>query len=224
MNVIPNKAMMTVTTADSKYSRITLRGGPAGSAPTLVSTSRPLDRTGRELNAPGFWVVFSVVVMVDSLIADIVEVGKLHGQAGFGSALLTFHLFQRRLCRSRLGSLDGWTLSPRRAVVPLQLNMEHALMWWPQCFDHRVLRTRLTNRLQFFLQSSFRIGRGRGDWISRAKLRAQSKFDKVRRRFQSAVKKNRSGYGFENIRQQGVLAAATTLLFPAPKSNKVSQA
>src|SRR5258706_346439 len=93
MNVIPNKAMITVTTADSKYSRITLLGGPIGSASTFVSTSRPLDLTGREENAPGFSVVFSSVVTVDSVIEDIVEVGKLHGQAGFRSGLLAFHLF-----------------------------------------------------------------------------------------------------------------------------------
>src|SRR2546423_12615526 len=81
MNVIPNKAMMTVTTADSKYSRMTLLGGPVGSASTLASRSRPLDRTDREVNALGFSVVFSSVAMAGSFIADIVEVGKLRGQA-----------------------------------------------------------------------------------------------------------------------------------------------
>src|SRR6266478_4817955 len=81
MNVMPNKAIMTVTTADSKYSRSKPLGGPTGSASTFVSTSRPFDLTGREANGLGFAVVFSSVVMVDSLIADIVEGGKLHGQA-----------------------------------------------------------------------------------------------------------------------------------------------
>src|SRR5438876_6815793 len=82
MNVIPNKAMMTVTTADSKYSRMTLLGGPVGSASTLASRSRPLDRTDREVNALGFSVVFSSVAMAGSFIADIVEVGERRGQAG----------------------------------------------------------------------------------------------------------------------------------------------
>src|SRR2546428_5337057 len=86
MNVIPNKAMMTVTIADSKYSRMTLRGGPNGSASTFTSRSRPLDRTDREVNALGFSVGFSSVAMAGSFIADIVEVGKLRGQAGFGSS------------------------------------------------------------------------------------------------------------------------------------------
>src|SRR5882672_4693325 len=85
MNVIPNKAMITVTTADSKYSRITLRGGPIGSASTFASRSRPLGLTEREVNASGFSVVFSSVAMADSFIADIVEVGKRRGQARFGS-------------------------------------------------------------------------------------------------------------------------------------------
>src|SRR6266404_3859866 len=85
MNVIPNKAMMTVTTADSKYSRMTLRGGPADSVSTCASRSRPFDRTDREVKALGFPVVFSSVAMAGSFIADIVEVSKRRGQAGFGS-------------------------------------------------------------------------------------------------------------------------------------------
>jgi hypothetical protein len=82
MKVIPNRAMITVTTADSKYSRITLRGGPVGSTSTFASRSRPLDLTDREVKASAFSVVFSSVAMAGSFIADIVEVGERDGQAG----------------------------------------------------------------------------------------------------------------------------------------------
>src|SRR5258706_3457931 len=118
INVIPNKAMITVTTADSKYSRMTLRGGPMGSASTCASRSRPFDLTERGVNALGSAVVFSSVVMADSFIADIVEVAKRRGQAGLRSSLAV-HLFQRRLRGGCFGRFDGWPLTARNATVPL---------------------------------------------------------------------------------------------------------
>jgi hypothetical protein len=72
MNVIPNKAIMTVTTADSKYSRMTVFGGPAGSAATSTSRSRPFDFTGRGANASVLSGLVSVVV-ARSLIDFIVD-------------------------------------------------------------------------------------------------------------------------------------------------------
>src|SRR5258708_26749733 len=223
MNVIPNKAIMTVTTADSKYSRITLLGGPTGSASTFVSTSRPLDLTGREENALGFSVVFSSVVTVDSFIANIVEVGKLDGQASFRWGLLAVHLFQRCPCSGGLGRLNRWTLTPRDAAVPPEFDMDHTPVRRTQRFDYGVLWSRLMNRLQFLLQSSFRICRSGGDRIGRAQLWAERKFDEVFRRLQSTVEEDRSGYCFENIRQQSMLSASTTLLFATAKPHEFAQ-
>src|SRR4051794_24402328 len=54
MKVIPNSAMMTVTTADSKYSRMTVFGGPTTSGSTFTSRSRPFDLTERAVNVSVF--------------------------------------------------------------------------------------------------------------------------------------------------------------------------
>jgi hypothetical protein len=54
-----NNAMITVTTADSKYSRMTVFGGPGSvSFSAGVSRSRPFARTGRAVNTPAFRQVF----------------------------------------------------------------------------------------------------------------------------------------------------------------------
>src|SRR5260370_26814573 len=92
MKVIPKRAIMTVTTADSKYSRMGLRGGPLVSVSSCGSGSRPLGLTARGLNTPAFSVGLSSVVMADSFIADIVDVGKRRGQASrrFGLNRLPF--------------------------------------------------------------------------------------------------------------------------------------
>src|SRR2546427_4566052 len=75
---MPNRAMITVTTADSKYSRMTLLGGPVASVSTNDSRSRPLGLTGRALKTP--LSLFSVVI-AGSFIDDIVDAGKRDGQA-----------------------------------------------------------------------------------------------------------------------------------------------
>lgn len=110
---------MTVTTADSKYSRITLRGSPAGSISTFASRSRPLALTEGEVKASAFSVVFSSVAVADSFIADIVEVGEHSGQAGPESGLVAFHLLQCRLRGGGFGGFDGWTFTTRRSTIPL---------------------------------------------------------------------------------------------------------
>src|SRR5882724_3443410 len=89
MKVIPNKAIITVTTADSKYSRITDFGGPAGSVSTSAFglRSRPFGLSERRLKTPAFSsVVFFSVVTTDSFIADIVDVGERYGQANQNSS------------------------------------------------------------------------------------------------------------------------------------------
>src|SRR2546421_917270 len=73
MKVIPNKAMMTVTTADSKYSRMTVFGGPRGSASTSTSRSRPLGRTDRAVKVSVFSEVLFSAVVTGSLIGFIVD-------------------------------------------------------------------------------------------------------------------------------------------------------
>src|SRR6266571_2029828 len=78
---MPNKAMITVTTADSKYSRKTVLGGPIGSASTLDSRLRPLGSTDRDPNAVIVSLDLFSVVVADSVIADIVEARKYRGQA-----------------------------------------------------------------------------------------------------------------------------------------------
>src|SRR5436190_10568852 len=74
MKVIPNSAMITVTTADSKYSRMIVLGGPAGSASTFRSRSRPFDRTGRALNVSAF----SVVVFIAGSLIDFIVDWRAH--------------------------------------------------------------------------------------------------------------------------------------------------
>src|SRR5947208_13780180 len=74
-----NKAMITVTTADSKYSRMTVLGGPVGSVSTNESRSRPFGLTGRALKTPAL-SLFPVVI-AGSFIDDIVDAGERDGQA-----------------------------------------------------------------------------------------------------------------------------------------------
>src|SRR5205807_3316294 len=76
---MPNKAMITVTAADSKYSRITVLGGPVGSVSTTDSRSRPLGLTGRALKTPA--LSFFSVVIAGSFIEDIVDAVTRDGQA-----------------------------------------------------------------------------------------------------------------------------------------------
>src|SRR4051812_42330824 len=83
-NVIPNRAIMTVTTADSKYSRITDFGGPTSfsfSFSIFASPSRPFDRTGRGVNRSGLLAVSLSVVVTESFIDAIVDAQNLYGQA-----------------------------------------------------------------------------------------------------------------------------------------------
>src|SRR5216684_254674 len=99
IKVMPNNAMITVTTADSKYSRKTVFGGPASSASTSDAGSWPLGFTEREPSAPVVCFGFFCVVVADSVIADIVEVALRRGQV---SRLLLvdfflFHLFEGQL-------------------------------------------------------------------------------------------------------------------------------
>src|SRR5215217_652886 len=61
MNVMPNSAMMTVTTADSKYSRHTDFGGPCGFTGGGGCLSCPLRLNNRD-NVEGFASVVSGVV------------------------------------------------------------------------------------------------------------------------------------------------------------------
>src|ERR1051326_383522 len=75
---MPNNAMITATTAESKYWRITFVGGPSGSASTGASRSRPLGLTGRAPKTAGLSLS---VVIADSLIEDIVDAGHDGGQA-----------------------------------------------------------------------------------------------------------------------------------------------
>src|SRR2546426_12757625 len=97
---MPNKAMITVTTADSKYSRMTVLAGPVGSVSTNESRSRPLGLTGRALKTPAL-SLFSVVI-AGSFIDDIVDAGKRDGQARCGKDL-------------RANSLSLWERARARA-------------------------------------------------------------------------------------------------------------
>src|SRR5258707_15853439 len=99
INVIPNNAMITVTTADSKYSRKTVFGGPVTSVSTSEVASWPLELTEREPKAPVVSFGFFSVVVADSVIADIVEVALRHGQV---SLLLSVPSVRGPIVRRRL--------------------------------------------------------------------------------------------------------------------------
>src|SRR6185436_7867324 len=85
MKVMPNSAMMTVTAADSKYSRNMVFGGPTSSGATSTARSRPFGFTSPAVTPSDFSLVFFSVVIVDSLIANIVEAAKQGGQVKFRS-------------------------------------------------------------------------------------------------------------------------------------------
>src|SRR5688500_405346 len=68
MNVMPKRAMMTVTTADSKYSRQTDFGGPFGGVSGSTDRSWPLRLKTRE-KADAFGLTF--------VSETLVEVGPL---------------------------------------------------------------------------------------------------------------------------------------------------
>src|SRR6266581_8610733 len=95
MKVMPKSAMMTVTTADSKYSRIIVFGGP-GSASTFVCRPRPFGLTDREVNTLAFSRVVSSVETVLSIIANIVEAAQHYRQAEENSiaGVLSFAPFE----------------------------------------------------------------------------------------------------------------------------------
>src|SRR6266576_1587243 len=110
MKVIPNKAIITVTTADSKYSRMTVLGGPTGSASTSISRSRPLGRTDRAPKASGFSGVSCSLKKTVSLIGFIVDCAPhpVKRVASWPVQSLVFRLgqkFQAKAC-----TLDFFTL------------------------------------------------------------------------------------------------------------------
>src|SRR5262247_3499160 len=84
---MPNNAMMTVTTADSKYSRMTVFGGPVSfsSFSILTSRSRPFGRTERGVKTSGFSATFLSVVVTGSFITDILDAVNSQGQAVRGA-------------------------------------------------------------------------------------------------------------------------------------------
>jgi hypothetical protein len=70
MKVMPNSAMITVTTADSKYSRQTDFGGPFGFVSRTVGPSCPLRLKTRE----------KVDVFGSAFVSEtVVDVGPLEG-------------------------------------------------------------------------------------------------------------------------------------------------
>src|SRR5436190_2256115 len=137
MKVMPNKAMMTVTTADSKYSRMTVLRGPVSFSSFSIfgSSSRPFGRTERGVKTSGFSAVPGSVVVTGSFINDILEGCSAHclvcalvvvvartvqsahssrTQTGQSALHFQFHLLQSRLsCRSFSG-LDCLSFAARR--------------------------------------------------------------------------------------------------------------
>src|SRR6185503_555214 len=75
MKVMPNSAMMTVTTADSKYSRHTDFGGPCGFTGVCTCLSWPLRLKNRD-NVEGFASVLSGVVVADLVVVRLVAIKK----------------------------------------------------------------------------------------------------------------------------------------------------
>src|SRR5437867_3618271 len=100
---MPKSAMMTVTTADSKYSRIIVFGGP-GSLSIFVCRPRPFGLTEREVKTLAFSRVVSSVETVLSIIADIVEVAQHYGQAE-EIVITRFAFVPGQLVRRRLRQL-----------------------------------------------------------------------------------------------------------------------
>src|SRR4030095_7978593 len=183
MKVIPNKAMMTVTTADSKYSRMTVLRGPVSfsSFSIFTSRSRPLGCAERGVKTSGLSAVLGSVAVTGSFINDILEgcsadclvctffrgccadcpAGALFFRTQTGKSALhfQFHLLQSRLSGRSFRCLDSLAFAPRGGAIPLQLNMKHPFVWRSQGFDDGILRPRLVSRLQFFLQHRLRISR-----------------------------------------------------------------
>src|SRR5207247_8457352 len=112
--------------------------------------------TGRVVKTSGFSVTFSVVG-TGSFISEHPrcwliqgssegrgdrEVAKLQNTDKLKLELLTyglgFHLLEGFLRGRGLRGFDGLTFAASRASVPLQLDMEHALVRRPECFDDRI--------------------------------------------------------------------------------------
>src|SRR5512132_181385 len=168
-NVIPKSAMMTVTTADSKYSRHTDLAGPVG----LVSGSGvepcPFRLKTRE-KADVFGVACVSETLVESgrmeglLIIFILD--TLAAPVTFSRSLFvfSFHQGKRLFGGGGLGSLLRTSFCSHAAIVPAYFDMERAAMWRTNRLHHRILRRRSPLRLQFLLQHGFVIGFSRGTW------------------------------------------------------------
>src|SRR6185369_22456 len=77
MNVMPNRAMTTVTTADSKYSRQTVFGGPCtGAGAGGVFLSWPLRLMRREKEKGLASVVVSVSPLLTLLVVGLLAIKK----------------------------------------------------------------------------------------------------------------------------------------------------
>src|SRR5438477_1463881 len=214
MNVMPNKAMITVTTADSKYSRSTVFGGPVGPTSTGDSRLRPLESIARDLISGRLSSIIFSLVMAGSLIRVNRRGCRRQWQATH-FLFLRVHQFQRSIRRGCFSGFDRLAFSARATVIPLQLDMKDAAMWRTQRFDDRVLRARQMRGLQSFLQHRFWIRGGGRFRIRGAKLSAQRALDKFCRRTQSTVEKNRASNGFENICEQRALQTSATFFFAA---------
>ena len=92
-----------------------------------------------------------------------------------------------------------------------------------QRLDDSILWAGLMRRLQSLLQHRLGIGRCRRRRICRAKFLAQGAFDKLSRRTQPAIEKDRAGHGFENTSQQSSLATAAAFFFAAPKTHVLAE-
>src|SRR5436190_16234779 len=76
MNVMPNSAITTVTTADSKYSRQTVFGGPCTGAGGGTFFSWPLRLKRREKEKGLTSVVVSVSPLVSLLVVGLLAIQK----------------------------------------------------------------------------------------------------------------------------------------------------
>src|SRR5690349_19435668 len=119
MKVMPNSAMITVTTADSKYSRQTVFGGPCGFTGGSGCLSWPLRLKNRD-TVEGFCSAVSGLLVEILLVVRLVAIQK-HPRYVTGGGQVYLPDFRLRDCCRFANRLKTSFLRVRLSPPPPQL-------------------------------------------------------------------------------------------------------
>src|SRR5689334_13273913 len=242
MKVMPNSAMITVTTADSKYSRQTVFGGPCGFTGGSGCLSWPLRLKNRD-TVEGFCSAVSGLLVEILLVVRLVAIQKHPryvtggGQVISNPKKLTFalviatgrgifqklHPFECRFRRGCLRRFDRGSFPANTAAIPRNLDVENTLMRWTHGFDYCVAGRGASFSLKALLEHCFVVSLSCGQWIGALEFIPQRVTNKTGRGYKPAVEKDRSRDRFKYVREECILLAAATLLFATPESQEFAE-